>query len=61
MVNAIVVRKFAEGLEEIVNCVEAPEERLAELLVSMGLLEKGEEGYKLTEVGKKFLKLPIEA
>ena len=59
MISAIVMRRFVEELEEIVNgCDELqPEERLAELLVSVGLFEKSQDGYRLTEAGKKFLKM----
>jgi predicted transcriptional regulator len=59
----IIMKKFAEELEKIVeDCKNGkqPEERLAELLAFMGLIEKGEEGYRLTETGRKFLKLPID-
>ncbi len=57
------MRKFAEELEEIANGCgngKQPEERLAELLASIGLIKKTKEGYKLTEVGMKFLKITAE-
>jgi len=55
-----VIKKFAEELEKIAredSNGKEPEERLAELLEYMGIIEKSEEGYKLTEAGIKFLKL----
>ena len=55
-----VIRKFAEELEKIAEGEsngKEPEEKLAELLEYMGIIEKDGEGYKLTEIGIKFLKL----
>ncbi|AEA46612.1 hypothetical protein Arcve_0591 [Archaeoglobus veneficus SNP6] len=55
-----VMKKFAEELGKIAEGKsngKEPEEQLAELLEYMGILEKSEEGYRLTEVGVKFLKL----
>jgi ribosomal protein S19E (S16A) len=60
--SKMMMKKFAEGLDEVVKgCGNGkPEEVLAELLMLIGLIEKGEEGYRLTEAGKKLLKLKAE-
>jgi len=55
-----VMRFFAEELEKIAEGEsngKEPEERLAELLEYMGVIEKSEEGYKLTEAGIKLIKI----
>ncbi len=54
-----VVKFFAEELGKIADGEsngKEPEERLAELLEYMGVIEKGEEGYRLTEAGIRLLK-----
>lgn len=47
--------------EYVKNCSELqPEERIADFLESVGFIEKKEGIYQLTELGEKFLKLPLE-
>lgn len=63
MTSTTIMRKFVEGLEEIVNgCGEEiqPEEKLAELLASLGLIRKSKDRYVLTDLGKRFIKLTSE-
>jgi len=62
MTSTTIMRKFVEGLEEIVNGGEGiqPEEKLAELLASIGLIRKSKDRYVLTDLGKRFIKLTSE-
>jgi|Deesub1362B_J571_1020462.scaffolds.fasta_scaffold00146_9 predicted transcriptional regulator len=56
------IKKLALNLDEIIEkCEEEePEERVAEFLMSIGLIEKREGIYRLTDRGERFLKLPVE-
>jgi len=47
--------------EYVSNCNELqPEERVADFLESIGFIEKENGVYQLTELGEKFLKLPLD-
>jgi len=56
------IKKIALNLDKIVERCdeEEPEERIAEFLMSIGLIEKKEGTYRLTDRGERFLKLPVE-
>jgi len=56
-----IVRKFADLDRILETCSEdSPEEKVAEFLISIGLIERYNGSFRLTEAGKKFLKLPVE-
>jgi|GEM_PF-1477752 predicted transcriptional regulator len=61
MMRGAMVEKFM-NLDKIVeNCGEKnPEEIVAEFLMSIGLIERFNGGYRLTETGNKFLQLPVD-
>lgn len=58
---SIGVRDLASNFDEILEKgEEEPEEKLAELFEHIGLIEKKDGRYRLTNLGEKFLKLPVE-
>lgn len=55
------MREMASNLDEVLEKgEEEPEEKIAELLEYIGFIEKEEGKYRLTSIGEKFLKLPVE-
>ncbi len=54
------MREMASNLDEVLEKGEEPEEKVAELLEYVGLIEKKSGKYRLTRIGEKFLELPVE-
>ncbi|MFO7967161.1 MAG: hypothetical protein R6U44_06150 [Archaeoglobaceae archaeon] len=55
------MKELASNFDEILEKgEEEPEEMLAEVLESIGLIEKQKGRYRLTRMGEKFLELPVE-
>lgn len=61
MMIEVGVKDLASNFDEILEKgEEEPEEMVAELLESIGLVERKDGKVKLTRTGEKFLELPVE-
>lgn len=51
------IKKFAELGNILESSENSPEEKVAEFLISIGLIERYNGSFRLTKAGEKFLKM----